>query len=105
MTASLIALANELLLSIAELLDSECSINALARTNRRLYLAINDYLYRHNVTKSESSALFWAATRGQSGGAAKSIAQVDNVNICWYVPNEILKVGLTYLWKPGLAHP
>jgi hypothetical protein len=55
--ASLLVLANELLLSIADSLNSERSINAFARTNRRLYLLLNDFLYKHNVTKGESSAL------------------------------------------------
>jgi hypothetical protein len=50
-------LANELLLSIADSLNSERSINAFARTNRRLYLLLNDFLYKHNITKGESSAL------------------------------------------------
>ncbi|KAH9206130.1 hypothetical protein DL95DRAFT_397125, partial [Leptodontidium sp. 2 PMI_412] len=61
---SLLALANELLLSIAESLDSERSISAFARTNRGLYLLLNDFLYKHNVTKGGSSALWWAARCG-----------------------------------------
>jgi hypothetical protein len=89
MSVSLLALANELLLSIADSLDSERSINAIARTNRRLYLLLNDYLYKHNVIKGESSALWWAAKCGQSGSAAKSIAQAGNVNIQW---NGFLKL-------------
>ena len=83
MPASLPVLANELLLSIADCLDSERSINAIARTNRRLYLLLNDYLYRHNVIKSESSALWWAAQRGRTSSAAKSIAQAGDVNVRW----------------------
>jgi Ankyrin repeats (3 copies) len=89
MPVSLLALVNELLLSIADFLDSERSINALARTNRRLYLLLNDYLYKHNVIKGESSALCWAAKCGQSGSAAKSIAQAGNVNVRW---NGFLKL-------------
>jgi hypothetical protein len=58
MPVSLLALVNELLLSIADFLDSERSINALARTNRRLYLLLNDYLYKHNAIEGESSALY-----------------------------------------------
>ena len=53
----LLALINELLLSIADSLDSKHSINAFARTNRRLYLLLNDFLYKYNVIKEESSAL------------------------------------------------
>jgi ankyrin repeat protein len=86
---SLLALANELLLSIARSLDSERSINAFARTNRRLYLLLNDFLYKHNVIEGKSSALWWAARCGQSGAAAKSIAQAGNVNVQW---NGFLKL-------------
>jgi hypothetical protein len=89
MPVSLLGLANELLLSIADSLDSEHSINAIARTNRRLYLLLNDYLYKYNVIKGESSALWWAAKCGQSGSAAKSIAQAGNMNVRW---NGFLKM-------------
>ncbi|KAH9210647.1 hypothetical protein DL95DRAFT_393272 [Leptodontidium sp. 2 PMI_412] len=61
---SLLAVANELLLSIAYSLDSERSISAFARTNRGLYLLLNDFLYKHNVINGESSALWWAARCG-----------------------------------------
>jgi ankyrin repeat protein len=83
MPVSLLALANELLLLIANSLDSERSINAVARTNRRLYHLLNDYLYKHNVIKGGSSALWWAAKCGQSGSVAKSIAQAGNINVRW----------------------
>jgi hypothetical protein len=102
MPASLLALANELLLSIADSLQSERSINAFARTNRRPYLVINDYLYRHNAIEGESSALWWAAITGLSCSAAKSVAQVDNVNICWWdIPEDSWKPGFTCLRRFG----
>jgi hypothetical protein len=53
----LLALVNELLLLIADSLNSKHSINAFTRINRRLYLLLNDILYKHNVIKGESSAL------------------------------------------------
>jgi hypothetical protein len=99
MPVSLLGLANELLLSIAESLDSERSINAIARTNRRLYLLLNDYLYKYNVIKGESSALWWAAKCGQSGSAAKSISQAGNINVRW---DGFLKMGrFEYLASDG----
>jgi hypothetical protein len=64
-------------------LNFERSINAFACTNRRLYLVINYYIYRHNAIEGECSALWWAAKTGQSGSAAKSIAQVVSVNTRW----------------------
>jgi hypothetical protein len=54
---SLLALANELLLSITNFLNSKYSINAFAYTNRRLYLFLNDFLYKYNIIEGKSSAL------------------------------------------------
>jgi hypothetical protein len=54
---SLLALVNKLLLLITNSLDSKRNINAFAYTNRRLYLLLNDFLYKYNVIKEESSAL------------------------------------------------
>ncbi|PHH92703.1 hypothetical protein CDD83_5940 [Cordyceps sp. RAO-2017] len=62
---SLLPLANELLVAIAQRLDSEKDINALARTNRRLYQLLIAHLYRHNARWSGSSALYWAARVGR----------------------------------------
>jgi ankyrin repeat protein len=74
-TASLLCLGNDVLLLIADCLETERSINALVRTNRRLYLLLNSYLYRYNVVNAKSSALHWAARHGQERSAAESIAQ------------------------------
>ncbi|KAK9357577.1 hypothetical protein V1504DRAFT_54082 [Lipomyces starkeyi] len=45
----LLDLANKLLQSIAECLGLERDINAFTQTNRRLYILLNPYLYRHNI--------------------------------------------------------
>lgn len=66
---SLLDLPNELLLWIAGNLKQRRQLNAFARTNRRLYSLLNAYLYRHNVEKENSSALFWAAKHGQEATA------------------------------------
>ena len=97
MPPSLLALANELLLSIANSQSSERSINTFAPTNRRLYLVIKDYLYKNNDIKGESSALWWAVIYGQSKSAAKSIAQLDNVNIRRDAPADFWKPGFTII--------
>ena len=81
MAASLSDLPNELLLSIASSLESESSLNALARTNRCLYLSLNDYLYKHNAVYGRSSALTWAARHGQQRSTALSIAQGGEVDV------------------------
>ncbi|KAF2193472.1 hypothetical protein K469DRAFT_513758, partial [Zopfia rhizophila CBS 207.26] len=61
----LLGLANELLLCIAEKLESERDINGLTRTNRRFHNLLNTYLYRHNVQRYGGLALLWAAEHGQ----------------------------------------
>jgi ankyrin repeat protein len=78
-TTSLPCLGNDVLLLIADCLESEQSINALVRTNRRLYLLLNSYLYRYNVVNAKSSALHWAAIHGQKRSAAESIAQAGEL--------------------------
>ena len=55
---SLLGLANELLLSIAENLSRESDINALTCINRRLYSLLNLYLYRYQI-QSSNKALLW----------------------------------------------
>jgi ankyrin repeat protein len=72
---SLLELANELLLSVAENLIGLGDLNAFARTNKRLYFLLNDYLYRLDVQQSRSSALFWAAEHGQEETARRSLAE------------------------------
>lgn len=71
----LLALPNELLLSIAECLESQRAIYALTRTNRSLYHLLEAYLYRCNVRYCESSALLWAAEHGQEGTIIKLLRE------------------------------
>jgi hypothetical protein len=61
----LLNLLIKILLLIAENLQVEGDINAFAWTNNRLYSILNPYLYRHNVKREDSTALTWAAKRGQ----------------------------------------
>jgi ankyrin repeat protein len=63
---SLVSLANELLLSIADNLTCARDINVLALTNRRLYTSLNLFLYRYAVRQSNHSVLHWAAYHGRS---------------------------------------
>ena len=50
-------LPNELLIVIAENINSGQDINALARTNRRFFTLLDPVLYQHNETHSPGSAL------------------------------------------------
>jgi len=67
---SLLGLANEILLAMAEQLELERHINAFSRTN---------HLYRYNVQRSGNSALFWAATNGQETTAQNSVSEGADV--------------------------
>jgi hypothetical protein len=53
----LLSLPNELIEIIAEKLQFECDLNALAKTNPSLYNLLNPYLYRYNVQQRGSSAV------------------------------------------------
>ncbi|RAK77861.1 ankyrin, partial [Aspergillus fijiensis CBS 313.89] len=49
----------ELIDAIADLVDYESEINALARTNKDLREVLNRRLYKHNVRHGDSTALAW----------------------------------------------
>ena len=74
-------LASELLIVVAEHLESEKDISSLAQVDRRTAQAIIPYLYRHNIHHSESTALHWAAEHGQTGTLQHLINQGVNLNL------------------------
>ncbi|KAL2870544.1 ankyrin repeat domain-containing protein [Aspergillus lucknowensis] len=61
----LLALPNDVLLLIAEAVDAQADLSRLTRTNRDLYCLLSDFLYRNNIRKFGSSAMFWAAEEGR----------------------------------------
>lgn len=71
----------ELLLSIADQLDRQSDINAFARSSRRLYGQINQYLYQRNVRAGRMQALFWAAKCGREATAMKALDAGADVNL------------------------
>jgi ankyrin repeat protein len=75
----LLGLPNELIRDISEYLESGRDINAVAQVNRRLYRLLDRYLYRYNVQQSGSSALLWAARRGQEATAQMSLREKANI--------------------------
>jgi ankyrin repeat protein len=87
---ALLDLPNELLQYISENLKFERDINALTRTNRRLYILLNPYLYRHNVRLFRSSALEWAAEWGQEGTAQKLLGAGANAKTMTIYGNKLL---------------
>lgn len=60
--ASLLILADELILPIAEACGPE--MHRLAHVNQRLNRIVTPELYKHNVRHRYSSAMFWAARHG-----------------------------------------
>ncbi|KAH6890667.1 putative ankyrin repeat-containing protein [Thelonectria olida] len=69
----MLRLPNELLPAIATQLEFERDINALARTNRRLFSCLDHFLYCRNIQRSGSSALKWAAIHGRERTTKKAL--------------------------------
>lgn len=63
-------LPSEILLSIAENLETERDIYSLLRTGSKLYRLLLQNLYRHNVKYSASSALPWCIAHGETKGVS-----------------------------------
>ncbi|CAG7991609.1 unnamed protein product [Penicillium olsonii] len=75
----LLALPNELLLAIAEALESQSDLNSLAQADRRCWGLLNPVLYAYNVKNHNGDALHWAAKHGQLQTAQKSLRQGAHV--------------------------
>ncbi|KAI9932266.1 hypothetical protein AWENTII_010611 [Aspergillus wentii] len=73
-------LPNEIILSIADGLDKEHDINALAQTCRRLYAALDCLLYQHNVEHNQSSGARWAVKYNFESTLLKFLEQGANVD-------------------------
>jgi ankyrin repeat protein len=67
-----------LLLSVADFLE-ENDVNRLTQSNHHFYTLLNPYLCRRNSLDSESSALLWAARRGNEATAQSCILNGANV--------------------------
>lgn len=74
----LLDFADELLLSIAQYLQSKDDISAFVRVNRLLYSLLSPHLYLYDIQQLGSSALLWAATHGKEGIAQKSLQEGAN---------------------------
>ena len=79
----------ELLLEIGKLLERLSYINALARTNKRLYWHLNSHLYFLDVQVTGGSALMWATQRGLRRTAWLSLAEgadIEALNVVTIPP-------------------
>jgi hypothetical protein len=79
---SILKLPSELLMSIAESLESR-DLNALLRCHSYLYKALNDYLYRLNV-QHDAPALYWAASSGSDNTLQRLLDA--GANVLWDSP-------------------
>jgi ankyrin repeat protein len=80
-TMTLADLPHELILHIANQIDSEKDILAFALLNRSFYSILIDFLYWHNVTYSKASALLWAATHGRLATAQQALNNGATVSV------------------------
>jgi F-box associated protein len=78
-TTSIVSnLPSEMILDIADQLD-DAGMNALARTNRRMYDLLNKRLYRRDVAESRYRSLTWVARNGMEATVRRV---VDNLCRC-----------------------
>ncbi|KAL5339546.1 ankyrin repeat-containing domain protein [Aspergillus crustosus] len=77
---SFLVLPPELLLMIAERLESQSDLNALSQTSKPLYSILSDTLYQNNIKEHNSSALFWAATAGSIGTLKQALLSAADFN-------------------------
>ncbi|KLJ11012.1 hypothetical protein EMPG_13701 [Blastomyces silverae] len=77
----------EIVLEIASHLKSECDINSLAQTDRRLYMILNPYLLKYHITQNRGrAALLWAAQTGDEA-LAKLLLSYNDTENCRVDPN------------------
>jgi ankyrin repeat protein len=74
-------LPDELIVYIAAQMNSGAEVNALARTNRRLFLCVDDYLYQRDAQRPTAWALNRAIKRGEGRTVAKSVEAGARITI------------------------
>lgn len=87
-----LSLPTEIILLIAQNLDDERDLNALARTNRRNYDLLDPVLYRHDVLYTHSSALRWAVLERVERTVRKSLDHGASVDDNDSDSNELLEM-------------
>jgi ankyrin repeat protein len=79
---SILNLPNELLLSIAECLPSKKCKSQFAQSNRRIYLATINHLYRFDSLDDEPSGLIWAAEEGVRTVVERYLTHNRDLTLC-----------------------
>ncbi|EEH22072.2 hypothetical protein PABG_04283 [Paracoccidioides brasiliensis Pb03] len=77
----LASLPTEVILYVAEQLQSQKAINWFSQTNRRFHCILDPYLYRFNAKHRRASALRWAARHSNIEVARKSLDGGANIHI------------------------
>lgn len=80
---------------IAENFEKQRHISRLAQTNSHLYTLLNPYLYSRNAKLGRSSALVWAAQKGQFRTAQMSLEHGGNVRT--KIQSKLIKSNKTPL--------
>ncbi len=87
---SLLALPNELLLSVADNLIHRRDINSLIRSSRRLHASLTEYLYMLEARNYYSSVLSEAVINGHVGTVRSFLKAAATFRGCWIHHDKML---------------
>ncbi|RAK77938.1 ankyrin repeat domain-containing protein [Aspergillus fijiensis CBS 313.89] len=90
-------LPDELLLLVAQQLATQPDIYHLAQVNARCYRALHSHLCAHNVQHHGSTALLWAAQKGNLSRIAKLLAAGASI-VTWSRQEEIWEDSVGQQW-------
>lgn len=90
-------LPDELLLLVAQQLATQPDIYHLAQVNARCYRALHSHLCAHNVQHHGSTALLWAAQKGNLPRIAKLLAAGASI-VTWSRQEEIREDSVGQKW-------
>ncbi|KAI5465523.1 ankyrin repeat-containing domain protein [Mariannaea sp. PMI_226] len=102
----MLRLPNELLRAIAAKVEHQRDVNALARTNRRLFSCLDSILYERDLQEPQGSwALQLAADRGQEQTAKKAIHfGAQDIGVALYVSASKGHEGVTRILLASYTH-
>ncbi|KAL4941978.1 ankyrin repeat-containing domain protein [Aspergillus oleicola] len=88
-----LGLPDDILLLIAEELESEADLSSMTSTNRRLYCVLTDKLHKNNIRYFRSSALFWAVRHNRLGTIERLLDLGADVNVTDEYDVSLLEVA------------
>ncbi|RAL14682.1 ankyrin [Aspergillus homomorphus CBS 101889] len=90
-------LPDEILLLVAQQLDTQPDIYHLAQINKRCYRVLYTYLCNYNIQHHGSTALLWAAQQGNLPLVAKLLEAGANI-VTWSRKEEVWKDAFGERW-------